>query len=39
MSPGKESQSMDNERKALAEYRLEQAEICMNSARVLTEAG
>ena len=30
---------MDNERKALAEYRLEQAEICMNSARVLTEAG
>lgn len=30
---------MDDERKALAEYRLEQAEICMNSARVLTEAG
>ena len=30
---------MDDERKALAEYRLEQAEICMNSARVLTETG
>lgn len=30
---------MDNEQKALAEYRLEQSEICMNSARVLSEVG
>lgn len=30
---------MDKERKALAEYRLEQSKICINSAKVLTEAG